>query len=67
MDESETTNSELVEKKIEPGKTAFELNPCQGYKVDPVSKLHLCNAFCVMLVNIIRGGMREGRGLKGWE
>ena len=44
MDESETANSELVEKKIEPSETAFELNPCQGYKIDLVSKLHLCNA-----------------------
>ena len=44
MDESETTNSELVEKKLELGETASELNPCQGYKIDLVSKLHLCNA-----------------------
>ena len=61
MDESETTNSELVEKKLELGETASELNPCQGYKIDLVSKLHLCNA-----CEYHKGrNERESRGWKG--
>jgi len=50
MDESESNanlTSELVsEKEKELSEMAFEpeQNNCQGYKVNPVSKLYLCNA-----------------------
>jgi hypothetical protein len=56
MNETETTaNSELeltattpkieIEKKTESSlELGQTLNLCQGYKVDPVSKLHLCNS-----------------------
>lgn len=29
---------------VEQTETTAELNPCQGYKVDSITKLHLCNS-----------------------
>ena len=43
---SQATNSTLKPEPT-PTENQAELvpeNPCQGYQVDPVSKLHLCNA-----------------------
>jgi hypothetical protein len=42
LDKSAETN--LNENHPQPSKTASELslNLCQGYKVDPITKLHLC-------------------------
>ena len=45
---NQTTNSTLqpeqalTENQAETTET-IPLNPCQGYQVDPITKLHLCN------------------------
>jgi len=38
-----TSKTEQVSNQAETTET-IPLNPCQGYLVDPITRLHLCNA-----------------------
>jgi hypothetical protein len=42
MDETPSLAVNLTEEKPEISLIKEIPNPCQGYKADPVSKLHLC-------------------------